>query len=211
MSKHIVLLGDSIFDNALYTHSEPDVVAHLRSVLPEGWKASLCAVDGATTLHLKEQLEALPRDASHLVLSIGGNDALLNSDLLNTPVQSTSEALALFADRIERFERNYQGAVELLVGIGAPLMVCTIYNGNLAPSERRNARMALTMFNDVIVRVALTLAVDVLELRAVCTEASDFANPIEPSGSGGRKIADAIAGAFGVLPSGASRIALCAG
>lgn len=53
------------------------------------------------------------------------------------------------------------------------------------------------MFNDVIHRVALDHSVDTLDLRLVCTEKSDFANPIEPSGSGGRKIARAIAGAVG--------------
>ena len=35
-----MLLGDSIFDNAAYTGSEPDVLHHLRSILPAGWKAS---------------------------------------------------------------------------------------------------------------------------------------------------------------------------
>ena len=32
-----------------------------------------------------------------------------------------------------------------------------------------------------------------IDLRLVCCEAADYANPIEPSGSGGRKIAKAIA------------------
>jgi len=54
------------------------------------------------------------------------------------------------------------------------------------------------MFNDVILRVALERAIDVIDLRLVCTVASDYANPIEPSGSGGKKIADAIVAAVGV-------------
>ena len=32
---HIVLLGDSIFDNASYTAGGPDVVAQLRAVWPD--------------------------------------------------------------------------------------------------------------------------------------------------------------------------------
>ncbi len=43
------------------------------------------------------------------------------------------------------------------------------------------------MFNDVIIRAALDFRADVLELRAVCTQARDFANPIEPSREGGRR------------------------
>jgi hypothetical protein len=36
---HIVLLGDSIFDNAAYVASGPDVVRQLREILPSGWGA----------------------------------------------------------------------------------------------------------------------------------------------------------------------------
>jgi len=41
------------------------------------------------------------------------------------------------------------------------------------------------------------LGLDVLELRLICTEPEDYANPIEPSGQGGLKIARAIARAIG--------------
>ena len=46
---HLVLLGDSIFDNAAYTSGAPDVVHQVRQRLPPGWRATLRAVDGATT------------------------------------------------------------------------------------------------------------------------------------------------------------------
>ena len=95
---HIVLLGDSIFDNASYTRGGPDVITQVRERLPQGWKATLLAVDGSVTLNVPAQLERLPQDASHLVLSVGGNDALVKSEILNTPVRSTAEALALLAD-----------------------------------------------------------------------------------------------------------------
>ena len=49
MTPHIALLGDSIFDNHVYTGGEPDVVAHLRDLLPSLWVATLCAVDGSTS------------------------------------------------------------------------------------------------------------------------------------------------------------------
>jgi hypothetical protein len=57
---------------------------------------------------------------------------------------------------------------------------------------------ALMMFNDVILRTAFERGVPVIDLRLVCTEPSDYANPIEPSGQGGRKIADAIVCALGL-------------
>ena len=69
---HIVLLGDSIFDNGAYVRrGEPDVVRQLRDKLPAGAKATLAAVDGATTAGVARQLERLPADATHLVVSAG--------------------------------------------------------------------------------------------------------------------------------------------
>jgi hypothetical protein len=49
MLEHVVLLGNSIFDNASYTKGLPDVVTHLRELLPPDAKASLLAVGGSTT------------------------------------------------------------------------------------------------------------------------------------------------------------------
>ena len=76
---HIVLLGGSIFDNARYTSGESDVNSHLRKLLPSGWSSSLVAVDGATAADIPVQVERVPSDASHLILSAGGNDAIMNA------------------------------------------------------------------------------------------------------------------------------------
>ena len=73
---HIVLLGNSIFDNAAYVAGGPDVVRQLRDILPSGWRAALNARDGAVIADLPQQLQKLPGDASHLVVSVGGDDAL---------------------------------------------------------------------------------------------------------------------------------------
>jgi hypothetical protein len=192
---HIALLGDSIFDNAVYTAGAPDVAAHLRALLPPGWGASLLAVDGATTSDLGPQVAHVDAGVTHVVVSMGGNDALLNSDLLNRPVGSTAEALALFGRRIDAFKASYVAALDSILALGRATTVCTIYEGNLGPEEAPLARVALMTFNDVILRAAFERAVDVIDLRLVCTEASDYANPIEPSGSGGKKIAAAIVAA----------------
>jgi lysophospholipase L1-like esterase len=189
---HVVLLGDSIFDNASYTRGEPDVVTHLRNVLPTGSRATLCAVDGATTDGLARQLGRVPPDATHLVVAIGGNDALQNADLLDRRVSSTAEALLLFANRVDAFEAAYRAALAPVLALQRPTIVCTIYNGNLEPSRARVARVALTVFNDVIVRFAFEHELPVVDLRLVCCDVSDYANPIEPSGRGGAKIARAI-------------------
>ena len=66
----------SIFDNAAYVGGGPDVITQLREKLPAGWRATLGAVDGSTMPDINGQLDNLPVDATHLVVSIGGNDAL---------------------------------------------------------------------------------------------------------------------------------------
>ncbi len=202
---HVVLLGDSIFANAAYTHGAPDVITHLRRVLPAGWRGTLCAVDGATTGDLASQLTCVPDDASHLVVSVGGNDALGNSDLLSLPVTSSAEALEAFVDRLAPFERAYQSAIGHVVALGRPTAVCTIYNGAFEPGLAAIAGLGVALFNDVILRTAMNLGLDVVELRAVCTEPADYANPIEPSNQGGLKIARAIARSLGATSDAAPR------
>jgi hypothetical protein len=190
---HIVLLGDSIFDNAAYTNGGPDVVSQLRTLLPSDWSATLLAVDGARTDDVARQLTRLPSDASHLVLSVGGNDALAHGDLLDGPAASAAQILGFLADAAIQFERRYRALTLQLLRRGLPLSVCTIYNGNFPnPEFQRIAATALCVFNDAILRVAFEHALTVLDLRLVCSEPADYANPIEPSSVGGAKIARSI-------------------
>jgi hypothetical protein len=170
-------------------------------MLPPPWRASLLAVDGSRSRDLVKQLLNVAPDVTHLVVSVGGNDALNSADLLNHPVSSTLEALRLFGARADAFEEDYRAAIRAAVLAKRQLSVCTIYNGNLGEREAPVARVGLMFFNDVIVRVALEHKLAIVDLRTVCTKPSDYANPIEPSGTGGFKIAYAIASSLGVTPA----------
>ena len=55
---HVVLLGDSIFDNARYVPDRPAVIEQVRRGLPPTWKATLVAVDGHTVEGVASQLPA---------------------------------------------------------------------------------------------------------------------------------------------------------
>jgi hypothetical protein len=211
VAEHIALLGDSIFDNASYTRGLPDVVTHLRQLLPTGVIATLLAVDGSTTGDIGDQVAEIPLEVSRAVLSVGGNDALLNADILDLPVKSTREALHLFGERVSIFEQNYRAAVANVLSRVPRVTVCTVYNGNLPDDQAPSARVALMMFNDAIFRVAFQLRLPVIDLRLICSEPSDYANPIEPSGKGGAKIARAIATALGLTKDSAPTIQVFAG
>jgi len=190
---HLVLLGDSIFDNAAYTSGGPDVISQVQKMLPPGWTASLSAVDGATTSNIREQIIALPTEATNLVLSVGGNNALIEAAALNLPASSMAQAVGILADITARFEKDYRSAVAACMGPGLPLTVCSIYNGRFPDLQyQRIVSTALIVFNDVILRVAIELGLSVIDLRFVCANPEDYANPIEPSSVGGEKIARAI-------------------
>jgi hypothetical protein len=134
---HIILLGDSIFDNGVYVPGEPDVVKQLRAVLPSGWKATLLAVDGAVTRGVASQLTRIPADATHLVVSVGGNDALGESHILSSPARLVGEAVMMLADAQERFARSYADMLEGVLGTELPTALCTIYDTPpSAPNQR---------------------------------------------------------------------------
>ncbi len=190
---HIVLLGDSIFDNAPYVGSAPDVVRQVRQRLPHGWKATLRAVDGGTIGDVGEQLRLLPTDATHLILSVGGNDALGNIGFLEAPARSTAEALLGLADISNGFERRYHGMLTEVLAYELPTAICTIYYPRFPDATlQRIAVTGLTVFNDCIIRAAFVHGIPLLDLRFICTEEADYADPIEPSAQGGEKIANAI-------------------
>jgi hypothetical protein len=198
-TQHVALLGDSIFDNAAYTAGAPDVATHLRGLVAPHWEVSLLARDGARIAGLDAQLLQVADTVSHLIISVGGNDALQNIDLLSLRVNSGAEILNAFAERASAFERAYHSAIMRTRALGRSTTLCTVYNGALDASEAAAARMGLAIFNDAILRTAVDLGVDAIELRSVCTEPADYANPIEPSGQGGLKIATAIAGVLGAV------------
>ncbi|MBZ5522129.1 MAG: SGNH/GDSL hydrolase family protein [Acidobacteriia bacterium] len=190
---HIVLLGDSIFDNLAYTEGGPDVIAQVRQLLPEGSHASLLAVDGATIQDVFPQLKRMPHDATHLVMSAGGNDAIMSAGILDMPVDSTAQAVAALSGISLEFEEKYRRVVAACRETQIPLTICTIYNGCFPEADyQRLASTALMVFNDVILRVGIEFGLTMIDLRFVCSSPEDYANPIEPSSTGGAKIARSI-------------------
>jgi len=200
---HVVLLGDSIFDNAAYVAGGPDVVEQLQGILPAPWRATLCAIDGAVVADVERQLPRIPRDATHLVLSVGGNDSLRFLDILDRPARSTAEVLDLLTDIGTTFAGKYRAMLRKVLARSLPTTLCTIYEGALPdPALHRRASFALHAFNDPVMRAALVAGAALIDLRLVCSDPGDYANPIEPSVQGGAKIARAIAAAIGALDGG---------
>jgi hypothetical protein len=185
---HVVLLGDSIFDNAAYVPGRPAVIEQLRKSLPSDWQATLLAVDGAVAADVPRQVVRLPADASHLIVSVGGNDAIGNSGLLQNMKLSAAEGLLKMADIQEQFRQDYRAMLHAVREAGKPTVLCTIYDS--IPDLPPSAVTGLSAFNDVILREAVGRGLPILDLRLICTEPGDYSSlsPIEPSEAGGAKI-----------------------
>ncbi len=192
---HVVLLGDSVFDNAGYLRGgAADVTAQLRAGLPSGWRATRLARGGSVTVDVPDQLGQLPPDATHLVISAGGNDAGRREGVLGEPARSVAEGLARLAALRDAFARDYRAMLGTALGRGLPVAVCTVYDPRFPePGRRQVAIVALAAFNDVITREAFARGAALLDLRLVCNQDDDFAGATGPSAQGGRKIAATIA------------------
>jgi hypothetical protein len=159
-----------------------------------GWRATLKAVDGSVTSGVQRQLDQLPADASHLVVSVGGNDALGYASVLDEGARSIAEAVNRLADVRERFQQDYTTMLDGVQRRGLPTAVCTIYDARFPdPRRQRLVVTALSLFNDCITRAAFARGLPLIDLRLICDQDEDYANPIEPSVRGGEKIAAAIA------------------
>ncbi len=194
----VVLLGDSIFDNQNYVEQEQAVIHHLNRWLGPAGSAQLLAVDGSVARDVQRQLVRMPPDATHVFLSAGGNDALGCLSVLDQPVATVMEALSLLTERQHYFAQSYLALADQMVRLELPVTVCTVYED--VPGLTAPVRTALSLFNDVIVRVALRHGFGILDLREHLHSPSDYslASPIEPSETGGDKIARAVARAAGV-------------
>jgi hypothetical protein len=192
-TEHLILLGDSIFDNAPYVPEDEAVIDHLRRLLPQTERATLLAVDGHVTAGVYEQLERMPKDATRLFLSVGGNDALVAAGYIHQEsATNIFNALDKIHTIIDGFQRAYRDLLKQLLTYKLPLTVCTIHDG--VPDLRNGERMGLSLFNAAILKEAFALGVNVIDLRILCADADNYSpiSSIEPSSLGGHRIADAI-------------------
>lgn len=189
---HIVLLGDSIFDNAKYVPDGLPVITHLRNTIPSDWEATLLAVDGNETHHVFNQTYRLPASATHLVVSVGGNDAISHLPLFADKVGTVGEALLNLAKIRNTFCAKYRQMLKHVMSFNLPVTVCTIHTS--VPNLGAGEKTALALFNEVILQEAFLARVPVIDLRLICNEEIDYSevSPIEPSHAGGQKIARAI-------------------
>lgn len=184
---HLVLIGDSIFDNASYVSEGESVSDLLALEFPEA-KISLLAVDGDVTTDVFSQLKKFPKDATNVFISCGGNDALRSIGILDEKVATVGDGLDILYLARESFRSNYVAMIESILQMNSQVSACTIYNKVPGLSER--SLTALAIFNEVILEELAVRNIPVIDLRVICNESTDYSeiSPIEPSKNGGEKI-----------------------
>jgi len=192
MHESIVLVGDSIFDNASYVPNGPCVTEQLRALVRDGVDVSMLAADGDYVTDVHAQIKDLPAHVTHLFVSAGGNDALLYAQELTTDYATSEELLKNWSAIQREFRRKYRAMLEAVLSLRRNTAVCTIYDA--VPNIDETEVTALSLFNDVIMAEAVFSGIPVVDLRWVCTDSSDYStlSPIEPSSQGGAKIAATI-------------------
>jgi hypothetical protein len=205
--KHIVLLGDSIFDNSSYVNpGELDVPNQLKSLVGPDCKVTNLAVDGHVTRHIKTQLNHLPSDTTHLFISVGGNDGLGHLSIFNEPVETVGGGLQKMYLIGEKYKKEYSSMIDKVLSHELPTTLCNIYYPRFYSNSfdrvasyfrmgvnveklQQMAMAAETIFNDIIMFEVFNRKLPLIDLRVLCNDDEDFANPIEPSCIGGLKIA----------------------
>ncbi len=195
---HVTLMGDSSIDNMHYVGKGGlPVIEHLRDILRprRKWSATMVAMDGAVISSIPGQLARVPEGTTHVVVSVGGNDALGQIHVLGRKVRDVATAFYAMSAVQDQFLEEYEEMCDDLQSLCLPLLLCTIYEPCHAPNMRVTQAIqscALSLFDDVIHRVAMRRGIPLLDLRLVMTEARFYDNPIEPNDLGGRMIARAI-------------------
>lgn len=194
--RRIALIGDSIFDNAIYVERNQSVYDILSREFGSSGNVDLLAIDGSITEQVIDQITGLKPDTTHIFVSSGGNDALRVRFILCEVHHTDDNDLVLpgIMYLLEKFRNDYWRLMSMLKRFSCPVTVCTIYDK--VPGLTVREKTALSLFNSIILEEAMTAGFDVLDLRFLCPDPGDYSSisPIEPSETGGEKIAGAIKG-----------------
>lgn len=192
---HVVLLGDSIFDNKRFVRRGPAVVEQLGKELPAGWQTTLRAAANMPIEQMpRQQVARIPQNATHLALCAGGVNAI--EGLINV-FRSPNPLQQLKQDR-EDFERDYGVLVAGLLALKKPLVLCTIPAPDFTNPNLQAAaiigELGLPLFNDIVTKTAVANGLPLLDLRLVLKGKPDHAaDGLHLGPAGGKKVAERLA------------------
>ena len=210
---HFVMLGDSVFDNGSYIPGEPaveeQVSEQLKFLYPDA-TLTFKARDGAVMSDvLDRQIQLIPEEATHIALSIGGNDLLDLRGNLGDMVGTRFQENLIFLSKLKQeFAEKFRRVINNIDSLGIPFTVCTIYYAGsiVETGEKRidlgdqlgfaGTDVVVDAFDAAITQVSQKAenCKEIIDLRILFDNTNCYANPIEPSCIGGEKITDQLMG-----------------
>lgn len=178
--KTLILLGDSMLDNELYVGEGNSVFDKIRRTIKNTFNF---AEDNATIKDCYAQIERIPktfnRESSYIILSVGGNDIINNPNVVKSP------------EKLEKIETDYIQLVEAIKSKfpRANLLVVNIYKP--FASYYKMFYEVIDNWNKFLIKSKI-YEYEVLDIESLITEKTDLVNDIEPSETGGQKLADLI-------------------
>ena len=181
-NNNVILVGDSILNNANYVPSGKSVYDRLKTKLS---KVINVAKDGATINDLYGQLDKIPVDLNntntYIFISAGGNDILNKRTEL-----STNDIRRLFDTYME-----FLNVLRTKLG-SAKINILNLY----LPSNPRyqSYKTSIEQWNQLIQSSSNNVGemYNVIDLYGLLTTTNDFVYDIEPSESASDKIANLI-------------------
>ena len=184
-NKVIVLLGDSTLKNESYVQSGLSVSEYVNNNNPTTSSSYCYAINESNIVDVYNQLEQIPIDYNNpncsIFLSVGGND------ILSRRVEDKESLRPIFiayTKVIRSIQTRMDKSKLFLVNIYYPLgLKYSQYRPVLEEWNKMIDDFAYTSTNNIS---------GVVRLNGLLKEESDFTYEIEPSESGGLKIAEAI-------------------
>lgn len=178
----IILLGDSVLNNAIYVPPDQSVEAYLKQYTNNLYNY---AKDGATIPDIYSQIEKISlqfnKITSFLFISAGGNDIL-------------NKSKELTEDQINALFKQYMDVIQA-IRKKLPSINITILNLYQPTDPRYQVyKPSIDKWNTLIQESSTKVGemYNVIDLNAILDNANDFIYEIEPSPTASQKIANVI-------------------
>lgn len=182
--KNIILIGDSILNNSVYTlqnQSVPDLISKQLEKTPEKTLYNL-AKDGATISDCSNQLNGIPANLNlnetNVFISAGGND-ILNSRRLNSV--SVNALFKKYMELIKSIKTKLNNSNIVLLKLYYPLK-----------STYKSFHTVIKQWNQLLDDNSSVIGYKLLHTDTIIVSDEDIVYDIEPSAKGGDKIAETI-------------------
>jgi hypothetical protein len=179
---HIVLMGDSMFDNKNYVYYNETVSKHL---MEYHYNTINVAKDGAVISDLKKQLKKIPKKMQNkdnlLFISIGGNN-ILNAYSLK---EDNFGDVTIIKDIFDHYKTIID---KIILTTKMSVILLDLYY----PPKKEEYFKLIDWWNMYLKQFANERNLPILEVSEILNKGDNFVNDIEPSNKGGKILSKAI-------------------